>query len=608
MRTSCRLCGYSATDLNEIFGLPAYGTGYCGKIEKYLYLRVTQNDGLSEFVCWMCSQQLDSFQRFHEKIIEIQQRTLGERFAHFMLHGPYEDHFRTADQSSKIEKNEHIENSGGAATENELDIASVENETHVAQNMTAKATRNQKLKADLPNDKCQRRKTVRTRESTGTKNCPSVDTCDTSEIDSVDISEVEALAAEKGAADIAEKKPENLFVNGRMVVKGQKLRQLISRFYRLQCDFCKETELRFNHVDKLYDHYEKVHNSRGYIVCCELKLTDSEKIIIHMARHIQPEAFTCDICGYIVTKPKFLISHKQTHLPVNDKPYACPHCTKRFCWKRALTVHLNSHQIAAERRVFRCLLCEKTYETPGGLSNHKRNVHKGLKPKQTHVCDVCAKPFATVHGLREHISTIHQPWEERQLQCAECGKWLNGERCMKMHLKIHSAKNLACGECDYKTNKSLLLKRHKITHHQQERPFLCDLCEKTFKVKRDLKVHMLSKHSMQSRTFQCNFCNLRFRNSANFYAHRKSQHPKELQAMRDDQELEKKRKRIRAGLERSSSTDRELRAMNVRATPTNESSEPITEDVIVVDNKHYRLRSENDSITVVVEIEDMSEI
>ncbi|XP_052863671.1 zinc finger protein 62 homolog [Anopheles cruzii] len=554
--------------------MPASGTGYCGKIEKYLYLR-----------------------------------------------GPYEDHFRTVDQSSEIEKSELIENAGGAATENDLDAASVEMETHVTQNMTDKASRNQKLKAspvDVPNEVGvqkrilrQRRKTVsvRTRGSTAPKNCPIVDTCFRSEVDSVDILEVAPLVAEIGAEDIAEKKFENLFVNGRMVVKGQKLRQLISRFYRLQCDFCKEPEVRFHHVDKLYDHYEKVHHTRGYVVCCQSKLTDSEKIIIHMARHIQPEAFTCDVCGYIVTKPKFLISHKQTHLPVNDKPYACPHCTKRFCWKRALTVHLNRHQEAAERRVFRCLLCDKTYETPGGLSNHKRNVHKGLKPKETHVCDVCAKTFATVYGLREHISTIHQqPWEKRQLQCAACGKWLNGERCLKMHLKIHSAKNLACGECDYKTNKSLLLKRHKITHHQQERPFLCDLCEKTFKIKRDLRVHMLSKHSMQSRTFQCNFCNLRFRNSTNFYAHRKSQHPKELQAMRDDQELEKKRKRILAGLERSSSLDRKLCATNVRATPTNESPEPINEDFIVVDNKHYRLRSENDSITVVVEIEDMSEI
>lgn len=62
------------------------------------------------------------------------------------------------------------------------------------------------------------------------------------------------------------------------------------------------------------------------------------------------------------------------------------------------------------------------YDTPGGLSTHKKLIHSAKKPS-SNVCHVCAKKFATRTGLNEHMSTIHQPREKDQLQCPDCGKW-----------------------------------------------------------------------------------------------------------------------------------------------------------------------------------------
>lgn len=70
--------------------------------------------------------------------------------------------------------------------------------------------------------------------------------------------------------------------------------------------------------------------------------------------------FRCDECGYIVTRPRFLESHKQTHLPDAEKPYACNQCSRRFCWKSALRIHLISHQPVGERRLYVCHVCGRS--------------------------------------------------------------------------------------------------------------------------------------------------------------------------------------------------------------------------------------------------------
>lgn len=64
-----------------------------------------------------------------------------------------------------------------------------------------------------------------------------------------------------------------------------------------------------------------------------------------------------------------------------------------------------------------------SYDTPGGLSTHKKQIHGKFKIASSNVCHVCAKNFATRTGLNEHMATIHVPREKDQLQCNECGKW-----------------------------------------------------------------------------------------------------------------------------------------------------------------------------------------
>lgn len=89
-RLLCRLCYHETTDTAEIFGEEGKQMNYEEKINKYLYLRVSVwlkfdcmeiviivyvfphqvaiDDLYPKTICWMCSQQLETFHKFFEKV------------------------------------------------------------------------------------------------------------------------------------------------------------------------------------------------------------------------------------------------------------------------------------------------------------------------------------------------------------------------------------------------------------------------------------------------------------------------------------------------------------------------------------------------------------
>lgn len=161
--------------------------------------------------------------------------------------------------------------------------------------------------------------------------------------------------------------PAEMLRDGLLLFKGKPLMKIINRFYNLTCELCTAKDdcgstqpLRFGHLNDLLGHYQTEHAQRGHVRCCDTDFSRYPAIIMHMARHLQPSAFRCEQCGYVVTRPRFLEAHRQTHLPEEQKQFACGHCERRFCWKRALVLHERKHtEEASERRRFVCQECGK---------------------------------------------------------------------------------------------------------------------------------------------------------------------------------------------------------------------------------------------------------
>lgn len=188
-----------------------------------------------------------------------------------------------------------------------------------------------------------------------------------------------------------------LIEDSKLLYKGDDLLNLISKFYRLECDqwyvghfsplffhvvssnrfqfyhiilfygqflitrlnFCSDERPLFDGVSDLCQHYVDIHQIKGYVVCCNMKLIKPRAMAFHMAKHIQPDAFKCPECNKMLTCPKILQYHIQNHLPESQRPLACSQCPRRFSYSSALVAHAISHQPESQRAAHICDECGK---------------------------------------------------------------------------------------------------------------------------------------------------------------------------------------------------------------------------------------------------------
>lgn len=118
-------------------------------------------------------------------------------------------------------------------------------------------------------------------------------------------------------------------------------------------------QIQFNDVHDFLQHYTETHGMKGYVACCAMKLMKIHAMAMHMARHIQPEAFKCPECSEILTCPKILQYHIQNHLPEARRPLSCKECPRRFSYASALAAHTLIHQPEHERVAHICDECGK---------------------------------------------------------------------------------------------------------------------------------------------------------------------------------------------------------------------------------------------------------
>jgi Zinc finger, C2H2 type len=333
-------------------------------------------------------------------------------------------------------------------------------------------------------------------------------------------------------------------------------------------------DLKHNILDYKFRIFHISDNLQGFCSCFD-GLNIQANLINHLMSHVtvaspKREEIELDtIIEDVNSLPETIeVKSKPLLRGSKAKRFFCKVCQKSFLYKQGLQKHhSNEHDPANANRVkyqrqseneetsakINCDLCPKSFKYRQGLMKHFDLEHN---PANTFPCTQCNSRCKTLKNLHAHIRTHDPPRQESldSLQCHKCLKMFSSPKQLSLHLYTHREKFFSCDRCGAKFNNreqvknhvlrhvglfhkksshqriicdqcsmmvySYKMKRHKLIHHSDEKPFKCDIagCSASFSDKRILQDHQ--NIHLNLKPYKCEHCPEAFRSGANLRLHR----------------------------------------------------------------------------------------
>ena len=246
---------------------------------------------------------------------------------------------------------------------------------------------------------------------------------------------------------------------------------------------------------------EKSDKTKDLCVCTESKC---KKV------HKKKKQFHCKQCDkYFTLKASLTRHNNEVH---EEKPFDCKKCGRSYTSERALKAHNNSVHAKKEsiKQIYKCDLCYSDFKTKDELEKHQTKVDKGNKVYQCSICRAC---FLSKRGLKNHVKNSHTDLTKYKCnnEIANTSHVCNinhvdnsalkkqlpalkKSTCLNMPSSISIATK--CHDCDTNYLDNSALKVHlALEHgqssnvHEEEKPFRCEKCKTSYKLKGSLTRH-----------------------------------------------------------------------------------------------------------------------
>ena len=306
--------------------------------------------------------------------------------------------------------------------------------------------------------------------------------------------------------------------------------------YLKKCPECDYTSVRVSCIKR---HFEIMHERKTY-TCewfgCDFVTQRKQLLKDHIRSVHQGMQFICDKCGFETTTQDYLSKHIKTVHGTENDSLLCEQCSFIAQAGPELKKHMDNHNLFAftcnecdyrtknekllnrhislkhgNKEPFLCDECHFTTRLKGSLTRHIANVHNGLR----FPCPDCEFEAKSRTYLYEHVRRRHNKAVDASYFIAHPHLMPMNTNGIVKALKIpeYQKSGNRCEICQKMFKDESKLIEHKRVH-TGERPFSCQLCNKSYPIVKSLKVHMRLIHGdgYQDRENpnRCKVCSIKF--------------------------------------------------------------------------------------------------